>query len=115
MNPLEDLGRKPSSVMPRPVQEEARLKLQTMSSVPIRQSAREKAAAATKAKKLRDKAEAASALEDFVKDFDADIQEDNDTHQQPRHSEIHSTGSGLRPGRRHFSSTVGPCVGELIF
>ena len=45
-----------------------------MQGMPVaRQSALDKARAEAKAKKLRDEKEAASALEDFVKEFDSDI------------------------------------------
>jgi hypothetical protein len=87
----------------------------------VRQSALDKAKAAEKAKKLRDEKEAASALEDFVKEFDADISDDDDdghngstnTKQWRQggveggmlHSSSHGDGARVSmPGRRHFTA-----------
>ena len=76
----------------------------------VRQSALDKAKAAEKAKKLRDEKEAASALEDFVKEFDADVTNDTTTWQAGgieggmTHTSSHGAGSRVfMPGRRHFT------------
>jgi len=80
--------------------------------VPVRQSALDKAKAEARAKKLRDEREAASALEDFVKEFDADVSDDREwrtggTEGGMPHSP--SAGPGGRVamgggGRRHFTT-----------
>jgi hypothetical protein len=79
--------------------------------VPIRQSALDKARAEAKAKKLRDEKEAASALEDFVKEFDADVSEETEWRQGGvEGGMMHSSGAGaggrvnLGAGRRHFTT-----------
>jgi RNA recognition motif. (a.k.a. RRM, RBD, or RNP domain) len=77
-----------------------------------RQSALDKAKADAKAKKLRDEREAASALEDFVKEFDADLSDDGQEWQTGgiEGGILHSStqGSGARVsmgrGRRHFTA-----------
>jgi hypothetical protein len=81
--------------------------------IPVaRQSALDKAKADAKAKRLRDEKEAASALEDFVKEFDADISEDTREWKTGgvEGGIFHSSasGSGARVvmsggGRRHFT------------
>ena len=85
-----------------------------MQGMPVaRQSALDKAKAEAKAKKLRDEKEAASALEDFVKEFDSDIP--SETQWQTGGIEgglLHSSaqGSGVRVSmgrggsRRHFTA-----------
>jgi hypothetical protein len=77
--------------------------------VPVRQSALDKARADARAKKLRDEKEAASALEDFVKEFDVDDREwrTGGTDGGILHSS--SAGAGGRAslgggGRRHFTT-----------
>ena len=89
-----------------------------MQGMPVaRQSALDKAKAEAKAKKLRDEREAASALEDFVKEFDSDIP--TDTQWQTGGIEgglLHSStqGSGARVSmgrggsRRHFTAVQKP-------
>jgi len=76
----------------------------------VRQSALDKAKAAEKAKKLRDEKEAASALEDFVKEFDADVSDETTTWHTGGteggilHSSAHGAGARMSmPGRRHFT------------
>jgi|SRR5271170_1153476 len=78
----------------------------------VRQSALDKAKAAEKAKKLRDEKEAASALEEFVKEFDADISDDTTTWRTGgveggmTHTSSHGAGARVSmpmPGRRHFT------------
>jgi hypothetical protein len=76
----------------------------------VRQSALDKAKAAEKAKKLRDEKEAASALEEFVKEFDADISDDTTTWHTGgveggiTHTSSHGAGTRVSmPGRRHFT------------
>jgi hypothetical protein len=82
--------------------------------IPVaRQSALDKAKADAKARRLRDEKEAASALEDFVKEFDADIADDTrewkagGTEGGMLHSS--TSGSGGRVvmsggARRHFTA-----------
>jgi len=65
-----------------------------------RQSALDKAKAEAKAKRLRDEKEAASALEDFVKEFDADISDDIPP--PGLGPNVGRTGAG-RGSRRHFT------------
>jgi membrane protein involved in colicin uptake len=87
--------------------------MQNIAGVPVaRQSALDKAKADAKAKKLRDEKEAASALEDFVKEFDADLS-DEETQWQTGGTEggiLHTStqGSGARiahrGSRRHFTA-----------
>ena len=79
--------------------------------MPIRQSALDKARAEAKAKKLRDEKEAASALEDFVKEFDADVSEETEWRRGGvEGGMMHSSGAGaggrvnLGAGRRHFTT-----------
>ena len=89
--------------------------MQNIAGVPVaRQSALDKAKADAKAKKLRDEKEAASALEDFVKEFDADLSDgDEGTIWQTGGTEggiLHTStqGSGARlshrGSRRHFTA-----------
>ena len=91
-----------------------------MQGMPVaRQSALDKAKAEAKAKKLRDEKEAASALEDFVKEFDSDIP--NDTQWQTGgieggllHSSTHGSGARVSVGtggsRRHFTAVQKPVL-----
>lgn len=90
-------------------------KMQNMGGLPVaRQSALEKARAEAKAKKLRDEKEAASALEDFVKEFDADLSEDENTQLWQTggteggmlHTSNQGAGAGVayRGSRRHFTN-----------
>jgi hypothetical protein len=98
MDFLEDLARsKVDSATTFLMQDDAKTKLQNLTNAPIRQSALDKAKADAKARKLRDEAEAASVLEDFVKDFDADTNETEFV------SSRGNTAIG-RAGRRHFST-----------
>ena len=92
------------------IQEDARSKI---TSVPVRQSALEKAKAEARAKKLRDEKEAASALEDFVKEFDVDVSDDREWRTGGIEGGIahtSSTGAGGRismgggAARRHFTT-----------
>ena len=77
-----------------------------------KQSALEKAKAEAKAKKLRDEKETASAFEDFVKEFDADIGEEKQwvsggTEGGMLYSTRTGTGSRMSLGggaRRHFTT-----------
>src|SRR5271163_710687 len=89
--------------------------MQNITGVPVaRQSALDKAKADAKAKKLRDEKEAASALEDFVKEFDADLSDDDTKEWRTGGIEggmLHSSplGSGSRVvmgarSRRHFTN-----------
>jgi len=74
--------------------------MQNISGVPVaRQSALDKAKAEAKAKKLRDEKEAASALEDFVKEFDADLSDEDN----PPTTKEWRTG-GTEGGMLHSSS-----------
>jgi len=93
-----------------------------MQNIPVpvaRQSALEKAKAEAKAKKLRDEKEAASALQDFVKEFDADLSDEDNTPTTREwrtggteggmlHSSSHGSGARVsmaRGGaRRHFTT-----------
>jgi hypothetical protein len=85
--------------------------MQSIAAVPIRQSALDKAKAEAKAKKLRDEREAASALEDFVKEFDADISDDREWQTGGieggmKHSSTQGAGARISMGagnRRHFT------------
>ena len=101
-------------------------RMQNTTGIPVaRQSAFDKAKAEAKAKKLRDEKEAASALEDFVKEFDADIS-DETTEWRTGGIEggiLHSSASGSggrvtmgRGGgsRRHFTSAPKQDVGFTI-
>ena len=92
--------------------------------MPIRQSALDKARAEAKAKKLRDEKEAASALEDFVKEFDADVSEEREWRRGGvEGGMMHSSGAGaggrvnLGAGRRHFTTApkVDPSHPTLLF
>lgn len=88
--------------------------------IPVaRQSALDKAKADAKAKRLRDEKEAASALEDFVKEFDADISEDTREWKAGGveggmlHSSTSVSGARVAMsggGRRHFTATPRPIV-----
>jgi hypothetical protein len=86
-------------------------KMQNPSGVGVvRQSALDKAKAAEKARKLRDEKEAASALEDFVKEFDADVYDETTTWRTGgveggiTHTSSHGAGGRVSmPGRRHFT------------
>ena len=89
----------------------------------VRQSALDKAKAAEKARKLRDEREAASALEDFVKEFDADVSDDRTTTWHTGGTEggiLHSSaqGAGARvsmPGRRHFTGPPKQVSPSILF
>ena len=105
--------------------EDARAKMQSIAAVPIRQSALDKAKADAKAKKLRDEKEAASALEDFVKEFDADISDDREwqtggVEGGMKHSSTQGAGARVSMGagsRRHFTGAareVFPCMRVLM-
>jgi hypothetical protein len=80
-----------------------------MYSVVARQSALDKAKAEAKARRQRDEIEAQSALEDFVKEFDADV-DDSWTQGGTEGGMLHSSeaGAGTRlsmgRGRRHFTA-----------
>ena len=88
--------------------------MQNTGGFPVaRQSALDKAKAEARAKKLRDEKEAASALEDFVKEFDADFSDDAKEWQTGgvEGGILHTSaqGSGARVsmgggGRRHFTT-----------
>jgi hypothetical protein len=87
--------------------------------VPIRQSALDKAKAEARAKKLRDEKEAASALEDFVKEFDVDVSEEREWRSGGVEGGMKyssAVGAGGRvnmgAGRRHF--TTAPKVVPLV-
>jgi len=78
-----------------------------------RQSAFDKAKAEAKAKRLRDEKEAASALKDFVKEFNADVSDDEHAEWTMggvegglRHSSSQSAGARVSMGgaRRHFTA-----------
>jgi hypothetical protein len=76
----------------------------------VRQSALDKAKATEKARKLRDEKEAASALEEFVKEFDADVSDETTTWRTGgveggmTHTSSHGAGARVSmPGRRHFT------------
>lgn len=78
-----------------------------------RQSAFDKAKAEAKAKRLRDEKEAASVLEDFVKEFNADVSDDEHAEWTVggvegglRHSSSQSVGARVSMGgaRRHFTA-----------
>ena len=80
-----------------------------------RQSALDKAKADAKAKRLRDEREAASALEDFVKEFDADISDEKEwqtggTEGGMLHSSTQGSGTrvSMGRGRRHFTTVANP-------
>jgi hypothetical protein len=73
----------------------------------------DKARAEARAKKLRDEREAASALEDFVKEFDADVSDQREWKSGGIEGGIlHSSGVGAGGrvsmagggGRRHFTT-----------
>jgi hypothetical protein len=92
-------------------QEDARANIARIAAVPIRQSALDKARAEAKAKKLRDEKEAASALEDFVKEFDADVAEEREWRRGGfEGGMVHSSAAGaggrvnMIAGRRHFTT-----------
>ena len=88
--------------------------MQNPTGIPVaRQSALDKAKAEAKAKKLRDEKEAASALEDFVKEFEADVSDDESAQWQVGgieggmlHSSSHGAGARVSVGgaRRHFTA-----------
>ena len=87
--------------------------------MPIRQSALDKAKAEARAKKLRDEKEAASALEDFVKEFDVDVSEEREWRSGGVEGGMKyssAVGAGGRvnmgAGRRHF--TTAPKVVPLV-
>lgn len=76
--------------------------MQSGSARPVaRQSALDKAKADAKAKKLRDEKEAASALEEFVKEFEAEL---SDEEHQRSHERQWRTG-GTEGGMHHSSSS----------
>ena len=85
----------------------------------------DKAKADAKAKKLRNEREAASALEDFVKDFDADISDDKQWKTGGIEGGMaHTSGAGAgarvgmgRGARRHFTTApkeVRPLFSRLV-
>lgn len=93
--------------------------------MPIRQSALDKAKADARAKKLRDEKEAASALEDFVKEFDADVSDEREWRSGGVEGGIKyssAVGAGARvsmgASRRHFTTApkvYSPSLGSLSF
>ena len=77
--------------------------MQTGSGMPVaRQSALDKAKADAKAKKLRDEREAVSALEEFVKEFEAELSDEE--HQKRSHHEREWRTGGTEGGIQHTSS-----------
>jgi hypothetical protein len=79
--------------------------MQSTGGMPVaRQSALDKARADAKAKRLRDEKEAASALEEFVKEFEAELSdEEHHHHQRGSRSQEWRTG-GVEGGMQHSSS-----------
>ena len=79
--------------------------MQNISGIAVaRQSALDKAKAEAKAKKLRDEKEAASALQDFVKEFDADLS-DEDSVPTTKEWRTGGTEGGMLHSSSHTSVT----------
>ena len=77
--------------------------MQTGSGMPVaRQSALDRAKADAKAKKLRDEREAVSALEEFVKEFEAELSDEE--HQKRSHHQREWRTGGTEGGMQHVSS-----------